>query len=107
MTLIYIDLTRVSVSVDNANNANYIPQAPGTPYHGSLNPASMQADCRKTLPHIAEPLTFPVATQFQGAQGFNISGQPRFTNIGGNVTTVNNYGGTHGVSFLCFINCLI
>ncbi|KAM6498027.1 hypothetical protein JOM56_005975 [Amanita muscaria] len=57
----------------------------------------MQAECRNTFPNIAEPVTFPVATQFQGAQGFNISGHPRFTNIGGNVT--NNYGGTHGASF--------
>ncbi|KIL59230.1 hypothetical protein M378DRAFT_14938 [Amanita muscaria Koide BX008] len=52
---------------------------------------NMQAEYRNTFPNIAEPVTFPIATQFQGAQGFNISGQPRFTN---NVTTD---GGTHGL----------
>ncbi|KAM6499347.1 hypothetical protein JOM56_004855 [Amanita muscaria] len=66
---------------------NDIPRLPGTPHHGSLNP----------------PATVPMATQFQGAHGVNISGNTRFTNIGmntGNLTTVYNYGGTHGLEKL-------
>ena len=48
------------------------------------------------------PVTPAIATLFQGARNFNISGNPTLMNIGtntGNLTTVNNYGGTHGVSF--------
>ncbi|KIL61757.1 hypothetical protein M378DRAFT_1057222, partial [Amanita muscaria Koide BX008] len=66
--------------------------------------ASMQAEGRNAIPTSAEPATdtVPIATQFQGAQGFSISGT-MLTNIGTNTgvhnaTTVNNYGGTHGVS---------
>ncbi|KAM6499301.1 hypothetical protein JOM56_004809, partial [Amanita muscaria] len=43
-----------------------------------------------------------MATQFQGAQ-VNMSGKPRFTNISvskGKLTTVNYYGGTHGLENL-------
>ncbi|KIL54358.1 hypothetical protein M378DRAFT_174292 [Amanita muscaria Koide BX008] len=44
----------------------------------------------------------PVATQFQGAHGFNITGNPTMINAGMNkgkidVTNVNNYGGVHGL----------
>ncbi|KAM6499227.1 hypothetical protein JOM56_004735 [Amanita muscaria] len=59
---------------------------------------------RNRIPTSAEPGpgAAPAATQFQGAQ-VNMSGNPRFANIGtnmGNLTTVNNYGGTHGLEKL-------
>ncbi|KAM6499297.1 hypothetical protein JOM56_004805 [Amanita muscaria] len=57
----------------------------------------------KIIPTSAESATVPVATQLQGAQGFTFSGNPILTNIGtntGNLTTVNNYGGTHGLEKL-------
>ncbi|KAM6504239.1 hypothetical protein JOM56_001182 [Amanita muscaria] len=60
-----------------------------------------QAEGRNTIPTSVEPAAVPVATQLQGAQ-VNMSGNPQFTNIGvnkGKLTAVNNYGGTHGVSF--------
>ncbi|KIL67193.1 hypothetical protein M378DRAFT_159579 [Amanita muscaria Koide BX008] len=44
-----------------------------------------------------------MATQLQGAHNVNVSGNPILTNIGtntGNLTTVNNYGGTHGLEKL-------
>ncbi|KIL57503.1 hypothetical protein M378DRAFT_171695 [Amanita muscaria Koide BX008] len=66
---------------------------------------SMQAGGRNQFPNIAEPATLSVATQLEGAQGFTISGQSILTNIGTNtgvhnVTTVNHYGGTHGLENL-------
>ncbi|KAM6491571.1 hypothetical protein JOM56_012963 [Amanita muscaria] len=85
--------------------ANGIPRRLGTLHHDSSNPASIQAEGRNSIPNIAKPATVPMATQFQGAQNVNVKGNPILTNIGTNtgvqnVTTVNNYGGTHGVS-LC------
>ncbi|KAM6499617.1 hypothetical protein JOM56_005125 [Amanita muscaria] len=74
--------------------ANDIPRVPGTPHHDLSNP-SMQAEGRNPFP--------TVATQFEGAQGFTISGNPTMTNIGvnaGNLTTVNHYGGAHGLEML-------
>ncbi|KAM6499425.1 hypothetical protein JOM56_004933 [Amanita muscaria] len=70
----------------------------------SSGATSMQAGGCNQSPNIVEPVTVPVATQFQGAQGVNISGNPRFTNVGMNTgnltTTVNNYGVTHGLENL-------
>ncbi|KIL58832.1 hypothetical protein M378DRAFT_170104 [Amanita muscaria Koide BX008] len=65
----------------------------------------MQTEGHNSVPNIAEPAMVPVATQFQGAHGFNISGNPILANIGvnsgvNNVTTVNNYGGTRGLEKL-------
>ncbi|KAM6499305.1 hypothetical protein JOM56_004813 [Amanita muscaria] len=75
---------------------NDIPLLPGAPHHHSLNPAS---EGRNSFPNIAESTTVPMATQFQGAQNINMSGNPTLMNIGTNtgnhLTTVNNYGGTH------------
>ncbi|KAM6499592.1 hypothetical protein JOM56_005100 [Amanita muscaria] len=74
--------------------ANDIHRVPGTPHH-DLSNSSMQAEGRNPFP--------TVATQFEGAQGFTISGNPTMTNIGvnaGNLTTVNHYGGTHGLEML-------
>ncbi|KAM6499229.1 hypothetical protein JOM56_004737 [Amanita muscaria] len=45
----------------------------------------------------------PAATLLHGAHGFSINGNPWFANIGtnmGHLTTVNNYGGTHGLERL-------
>ncbi|KIL56543.1 hypothetical protein M378DRAFT_466342 [Amanita muscaria Koide BX008] len=59
--------------------------------------ASIQAEARNTVPTSAEP----AATLLHGAHGFSINGNPWFADIGtnmGHLTTVNNYGGTHGVS---------
>ncbi|KAM6499282.1 hypothetical protein JOM56_004790 [Amanita muscaria] len=83
--------------------ANDIPQLPGTPQHDSLSLASIQAEGRSPFPNIAESGTVPMTTQFQGAQNVNLSGNPTLMNIGtntGNLTTVNNYGGTHGLENL-------
>ena len=102
MGLLYNGLTRILASFVNVND---IPRTPGS----SSNPASTQAEGHKPLP-VVGPVPVPVATQFQGAQGFNVSGNTQFTNVGmntGNLTTVNNYGGTHGVLTLCFIDCLV
>ncbi|KIL61774.1 hypothetical protein M378DRAFT_821226 [Amanita muscaria Koide BX008] len=93
MSLLYNDLMRTSASIVNAND---VPRAFGTPHHDS---ASMHAEGHNPIPNIAEPLMVPAATQFQGAQGVNISGNTRFTNIG-SLTNVNNYGGTHGLETL-------
>ncbi|KAM6499313.1 hypothetical protein JOM56_004821 [Amanita muscaria] len=74
--------------------------SPGGNFGGA---ASMQAEGRNAIPTSAEPAAVPVATQLQGAQNVNVSGNPRFTNIGvnkGNLTTVNHYGGTHGLENL-------
>ncbi|KAM6499472.1 hypothetical protein JOM56_004980, partial [Amanita muscaria] len=57
----------------------------------------MPTEGHSTSPNIAEPGIFPVAAQFQDAHGFNISGNPQFTNIGVNH---NFYGGTHGLKNL-------
>ncbi|KAM6499326.1 hypothetical protein JOM56_004834 [Amanita muscaria] len=79
--------------------ANDIPRLHGKPHRNSL---SMQAEGRNATPTSAEPAAVPVAAQLQGAHGVNISGNTRFMNIGmntGNLTTVYNYGGIHGVSF--------
>ncbi|KAM6499341.1 hypothetical protein JOM56_004849 [Amanita muscaria] len=84
---------------------NDIPRAHGTPHHDSFNLVSMPAEGCNPFPNIAKPATFPVATQLEHIQGFTISGNPIMTNIGmnngvNNVTTVNNYGGTHGLEIL-------
>ena len=43
-------------------------------------------------------------SMFQGARGFNISGNPHFVNIG---SVINNLGGSHGsAQCLCFVDCL-
>ncbi|KIL63657.1 hypothetical protein M378DRAFT_164077 [Amanita muscaria Koide BX008] len=58
----------------------------------------MQTEGHNSVPNIAEPAMVPVATQFQGVHGFNISGDPILANIDvntGSLTTVNNYGETH------------
>ncbi|KAM6499597.1 hypothetical protein JOM56_005105 [Amanita muscaria] len=75
--------------------------------------ASMQARGRNQFPNIAEPAIYPVATQFQDAQGINIWGNPQFRNIGVD-HSVNFYGGTHGlenlkefVSFAAFHNSAV
>ncbi|KAM6499339.1 hypothetical protein JOM56_004847 [Amanita muscaria] len=65
--------------------------------------ASIQAEGRNTIPTSAEPAAIPVATQLQGAHNVNMSGNPTLMNIGtntGNLTTVNNYGGIHGLEKL-------
>ncbi|KAM6493221.1 hypothetical protein JOM56_011355 [Amanita muscaria] len=97
-----IDGHEQQASVDIVNDAS---RAPATPQHDPFNPPSMQVEGRNPLPSIAKPATIPVATQLQGAQSFTISGNPILTNIGtntgvNNVTTVNNYGGTHGLENL-------
>ncbi|KAM6499294.1 hypothetical protein JOM56_004802 [Amanita muscaria] len=79
-----------------------IPRFPGTPHDDPWNPASMPAEGYNQFPNVAETVTVPMATQFQGAQ-VNMSGNPRFTNIGvneGKLTTVNYYSGTHGLENL-------
>ncbi|KAM6493332.1 hypothetical protein JOM56_011466 [Amanita muscaria] len=97
-----IDGHEQQASVDIVNDAS---RAPAIPQHDPFNPPSMQVEGRNPLPSIAKPATIPVATQLQGAQSFTISGNPILTNIGmntgvNNVTTVNNYGGTHGLENL-------
>ncbi|KAM6499583.1 hypothetical protein JOM56_005091 [Amanita muscaria] len=85
-------------SVDIADDS--IPRAPGTI---SFNPASMEAKGRNSFPSIAQSATVPVATQFEGAHGFTLSGNVATigTNTGvQNVTTVNHYGGSHGLENL-------
>ncbi|KIL57942.1 hypothetical protein M378DRAFT_15902 [Amanita muscaria Koide BX008] len=80
--------------------ANDIPRLHGKPHRNSL---SMQAEGRNATPTSAEPAAVPVAAQLQGAHGVNISGNTRFMNIGmntGNLTTVYNYGGIHGLEKL-------
>ncbi|KAM6499324.1 hypothetical protein JOM56_004832 [Amanita muscaria] len=102
--------TQETVSVGHEKHTtvvtpNDISQLPGTPHHDPLNLASMQTEDRNPFLNIAKPATVPMATQFQGAQGVSVSGNPILTNIGTNtgvhnVTNVNNYGGTHGLERL-------
>ncbi|KIL56378.1 hypothetical protein M378DRAFT_523691 [Amanita muscaria Koide BX008] len=83
-------------------------QSGGVRAHGSGGNfgASIQVEGHNIIPNPAGRAAVSMATQLHGAHG--ISGNPWLTNIvGSNLTTVNNYGGTHGVSFSVFIDSLI